>query len=464
MSFSITSKNDKKSAAHYPHIDSLPYDLLSVIFQFCLLNHRFGLTGMGKLPCAAPSNYEAPLLLMRVCRKWHDFALSTPTLWSRIAFGEGHTITVKPLLDNKMKEWLDRAGSVPLCIDFSEWTYLDASTQAAVDAALLDIFKPSRAWKMVFLQINGPTRSRCVDDILQAVLKRSPMLESFKCVFADPSDTLTLAPIEIGDTPCLTSLAIASESSKRRFYLSLSSIQFYNIRQLTLRLPVSNNHCLEILDRCPYVEVLDLNLKPKQEPWTRTCIQTLDNLHTLRIFSTTEEGVGNLIGGLSTPALSSLTMKFRIPRYRGGSGWPHLTQLLARSRPPLTSLALIHSPMLDDDIIKCLQHCQALTTLSGDRRLFTTEVMAALTPSFSPYKLPLCPAISTIRLEGIHHHFSAVVTMIHARWQISNELLDDHEMKLQTVAVEVQQDYFLRFVQHREIQECREGGMVIESF
>ncbi|TDL22965.1 hypothetical protein BD410DRAFT_787771, partial [Rickenella mellea] len=88
------------------------------------------------------------------------------------------------------------------------------------------------------------------------------------------------------------------------------------------------------------------------------------------------------------------------------ASWPHLTNLLARSHPTLTSCEILGTPMIDEDIIRCLQRTPSLTTLSGDEHLFTAKVMDALTPCVESTKMPLCPILRTMELKRMHDGFS----------------------------------------------------------
>ncbi|KDR77125.1 hypothetical protein GALMADRAFT_246325 [Galerina marginata CBS 339.88] len=111
-------------------IRRVPQDVWREIFFHCLATHRNPIM----------SYAEAPLLLTHICNLWRSIALSTPEIWSRIYIPIFYTIR-DPIFDlppthvdnpgifgltDKMqqrcdliREWLGRAGAVPLSVALS---------------------------------------------------------------------------------------------------------------------------------------------------------------------------------------------------------------------------------------------------------------------------------------------------------------------------------------------------------
>lgn len=95
-------------------IASTPNEVLSSIFVLCLPGD------------SSPSLADAPLLLCRVCRLWQAVAETTPSLWRRLVLKA--TVKDSPLdfqvnyrpffLLVEIKNWLFRAGTLPLCVSF----------------------------------------------------------------------------------------------------------------------------------------------------------------------------------------------------------------------------------------------------------------------------------------------------------------------------------------------------------
>ncbi|TDL22948.1 hypothetical protein BD410DRAFT_787767 [Rickenella mellea] len=456
---SIRHGSTRPRQSSFASVHSLPYELLAITFRFCFLNHRF----MKRLTCAPPCPDEAPLLLMRVCRKWRECAISTPSLWSRISLGRKSRTKISPsLLNIKINEWLDRAGSVPLCIDVYYETYHDKSKQTAGDAALLDIFAASRRWNSVSLEVNIPSRAPCVDFILDAVLKHSPMLERFEIYFNanNPSWVVgsPMKPIEIGDNHRLTSFKIDT-THPNPFRLCLPTVKFHNIQHLHLKWPETNDNCLEILDRCPQVEVLHVAIGRQSQLSITTTILRMEKLHTFSIFSASDECVAGFLDGISTPALTAFTMhsvSLGPPRGPSKSHWPHLSQLFARSQSPLTDCELLRSPMLEDDIIKCLQHIPALTILSGDEYLLMDKVLEALTPTVNAEDM-LCPALTTVMFRGIHNDLNNTTPTTYRQWRFAQEISNKDVVNVGSVAAEAiegRQTILTRRVWCERMREC----------
>ncbi|KAF7366750.1 F-box domain-containing protein [Mycena sanguinolenta] len=95
------------NAIHVP-IAALPFELSSEIFLQCLP------------PSPSPNKpYEAPMLLMNVCRAWTQVALSTPLLWT--------SIDLRCQRVDGLQFWLDRAQHCPLSITLHKRLNTDAS-------------------------------------------------------------------------------------------------------------------------------------------------------------------------------------------------------------------------------------------------------------------------------------------------------------------------------------------------
>ncbi|KAF7348095.1 F-box domain-containing protein [Mycena sanguinolenta] len=75
----------------------LPVEISSDIFVWCLPDSP------------RPHSGQAPLLFLRICHRWSDIAIATPTLWTSIScpsLADGADLDI----------WLQRAGDLPLSI------------------------------------------------------------------------------------------------------------------------------------------------------------------------------------------------------------------------------------------------------------------------------------------------------------------------------------------------------------
>ncbi|KAJ7639193.1 hypothetical protein FB45DRAFT_1055353 [Roridomyces roridus] len=90
---------------HHSIISSLPPEIMSAIFIYCLPTERFGRN--------AVNFAEAPLLLSRVCSRWRQIALSTAALWQELDIR-----LRRRQVANIVEAWLARARNYPLSVTF----------------------------------------------------------------------------------------------------------------------------------------------------------------------------------------------------------------------------------------------------------------------------------------------------------------------------------------------------------
>ncbi|TDL13884.1 hypothetical protein BD410DRAFT_317420 [Rickenella mellea] len=148
--------------------------------------------------------------------------------------------------------------------------------------------------------------------------------------------------------------------------------------------------------------------------------------------------------------------------------WPCLSQLLVRSQPPLKIFTLLGTHMTVDNIVDCLRNMPELAVMSGDRLLFSTTILEALTPSINPMKVPHCPMLAMIGLKGepASFKFPALTAMIYSRWKLSKQQRNGErlgfDVKIPAVeVVELPEDleFRSRFLQSQELAECIKDGL-----
>ncbi|KAJ7645976.1 hypothetical protein DFH06DRAFT_581093 [Mycena polygramma] len=86
---------------------TLPTEITTRIFHFCLPAE----------PYITPSPKKAPLLLARICHRWREICLDTPSLWASIACDDRLGAVPIELLES----WLSRARSRPLAVHLHSW-------------------------------------------------------------------------------------------------------------------------------------------------------------------------------------------------------------------------------------------------------------------------------------------------------------------------------------------------------
>ncbi|KAJ6496233.1 hypothetical protein C8R45DRAFT_1094486 [Mycena sanguinolenta] len=125
------------AAVVYPVL-SLPTEITSHIFVECLPND----TGF------SPSKACAPLLLMQVCRRWREIAVSTSELWSSLDIACWDPTTDPQGLQLGFETWFSRAGARPLSLTLQHrktesrladglWIPQDVSSAKPLDISLI---------------------------------------------------------------------------------------------------------------------------------------------------------------------------------------------------------------------------------------------------------------------------------------------------------------------------------------
>ncbi|KAK0185741.1 hypothetical protein F5146DRAFT_190873 [Armillaria mellea] len=111
----VTSIADHRTLLRGTLIRSLPAELLGEIF----------LAQCAKYPNldsnAGVAFRRSRLLLLGVCRRWRDVALSTPRIWTTLSIDcvRYHLIGTKPPADlSVLERWISSSGHLPLTIAF----------------------------------------------------------------------------------------------------------------------------------------------------------------------------------------------------------------------------------------------------------------------------------------------------------------------------------------------------------
>ncbi|KAF9480644.1 hypothetical protein BDN70DRAFT_920396 [Pholiota conissans] len=119
---------------HEPFIYQLPSEIVSAIFELCLLNQR------------------TPLALSTVCRTWRNIAYSTPQLWEKLSLQWG---LERPPTPSLVKKWIGRASECLLNIRFSVANIRFNQETADSIIQIIDILNQrSHLWKN--LTYDGP--------------------------------------------------------------------------------------------------------------------------------------------------------------------------------------------------------------------------------------------------------------------------------------------------------------------
>jgi len=88
---------------------------------------------------------NGPLLLTQICRRWRDVAISTPRIWTTIAFAESGSDLSQPS-PNLVDLWMTRSRQLPLRIYIQE-----IKRSGMMHKAILRLSHYSRRWQELYI-------------------------------------------------------------------------------------------------------------------------------------------------------------------------------------------------------------------------------------------------------------------------------------------------------------------------
>lgn len=118
-----------------PQINDLPPEILGEVFVQVATPESQDICFPSKINFASPAPYSpnyrspaSPYSISHVCRGWRDTALNTAALWSRLCVVQPQREEIVHLL----KEWVTRAGCLPIHLSLYEHTYQPSATVAVL--------------------------------------------------------------------------------------------------------------------------------------------------------------------------------------------------------------------------------------------------------------------------------------------------------------------------------------------
>ncbi|KAJ7669395.1 hypothetical protein DFH06DRAFT_182863 [Mycena polygramma] len=124
----------------YPVL-TLPNELVSDVFIHFLPTYPL---------CPPLTGIRSPQLLLQICRKWRDIALSTPALWRAISFEDPRVSALEQR--ERAKAWLGRSGVLPLSIQMDRDSF---PRPGALGELLGVIAAHSTRWEYIKLNLSG---------------------------------------------------------------------------------------------------------------------------------------------------------------------------------------------------------------------------------------------------------------------------------------------------------------------
>ncbi|KAF9534041.1 hypothetical protein CPB83DRAFT_845002 [Crepidotus variabilis] len=356
-------------------IRQVPEDILREIFVRCLPQDH-----------SAPmhSTYT-PILLLRICSKWREIAISTPQLWASIHIPIPHatpyyysqdeaemddyhtkaTETTKKRA-TAVDSWLARSGACPLDISLFSYGMID-STYCE------EIFTVVRKYSMHWKKLDFVCPADCFKTFASLSPSDVPLLESLTIKGDNEgSGTQSFLWSNCGvfeaSKLCEVSISQLDEDAtslpfKWAQLTSLTLLKFGRTRN-----PPTNRHLFDILRQCVNLVTCRIEL-----PYTPPIVVFIpeDNfsddpisLPLLQNLALNDGGsdITVYLGRLLVPALESF-------EFFGGSGWSDtlstkLGPFLSRVSSTLRTFTTDSKIFVGNAFLDCLRACTHLTSLS----------------------------------------------------------------------------------------------------
>lgn len=389
-------------------------ELLEMIFLHCIPDSRSGELHWGRQDLERyprVSIHEAPWKIGCVCRQWRQVALSTPLIWAELDVNSNTSII-------GLKEWLDRSGSSSLSFTLSE----DHPALRPCSGAMDVLVTQSERWENIDVSFGEVFPH--VEPFLALLSGGLPSLKTLK--IRGPWDG------NWREHRCFVNIA----SSLRLTDISLFGVNLelrcgdallHNLRVLKLYGTedrdgfLSIHPCLSILRHTPCLEVVHLQIPDSEQFQPDNWTQTIELLHLVELDIDVPRGdyLTEILNTLYVPALTHLALRTKL-KYCQMNSWPHLTSFLTHSQPPLESLKIMGTPLIQDDLLASLRQACGLHHLYILGITVTDEILDALRPSSlqSGDSTCFCPLLRTISIIDTGTVFSniAITTFILSRW------------------------------------------------
>ncbi|KAF7328042.1 F-box domain-containing protein [Mycena kentingensis (nom. inval.)] len=353
------------------HVETLPAELLSLIFRFMRYEDAHGL----ELPRCSPQ----PLLA--VCRAWRQVALASSELWTHVAVNIATPRLPLPTdLSERLVAWLARAGERPLCL---------AIRGPSVDEAFaIDHFEPllrrfSPQLKQLMLQNMSEEDMDAVDAWPQLSF---PILEDadlhlFYREDPDSEDTLYMDRL-LSDAPRLRTYKLANIDPAEEW-------PWPNLTHLTLRGRTWVKDCATALSQLPLLVSLTAQGHFYDSPDPVAVVHAA--LQELHLETESEFEVWEYMSAFTLPALRILDLgRALVPEDEENEAGTAVLAFLDRSQPPLRELALCADdfPFLAEIVSRCnLTHL----TLETPSKTLVRDFFAAYRAHTE-----FCPALQSL--------------------------------------------------------------------
>lgn len=309
-----------------PPIHTIPPELVGEIFTKCLEDGKDPI--YKSVPSVTTKSEVSPFTLSYVCRRWRNFALSTPTLWSSVSLYEPKMAHI-PLVDL----WLQRSGNCPLSLTLLQTGKRENLHHESAEKIISLFIRHLGRWKDIYFRLHTPQTS-----LLNLPEGGAKMLESaaFIPCFWNPR----------GENPYVDRVwtMLHSSPALRRIcwskgYLPIRA-PWTQLTHVQVDSVIDDRAALKMLQQCHDLETVSFTrLLVQNTTITEIAAVTLPYLHTLSLYCGSDPGA--LFQRLVLPAME--TLDIRHMHYPGAPTPPacNLGDLLSRSSSPLKSLTLV---------------------------------------------------------------------------------------------------------------------------
>ncbi|KAK0238297.1 hypothetical protein EDD85DRAFT_950516 [Armillaria nabsnona] len=335
----------------------IPPEIWQEIFVHCLPDlQEVRYYSTSDLVPHPPSKFDAPLLLLLVCRTWHYWALRTPRLWARLSVEVSWGKSYPPV--PQALAWLKRSKSVPLTFSFrqnTDWVADHITTSEFLQQFLQHIHR----WQHVSLHLCGALALSTLAKHNEVIPRE---LRSMYLSLVAPTDVLAMtdefssALNHFTSAPNFSSLVISGvnvfqclEDHRRIQWERLTEIKLDDVNYI--------DTCLALFSMCKNLVrctmgVLETAYPPASEHLLHPPpgIISLPNLTSLRL-NLNGADICRLFSQLHVPELHELTI------YSSSQTWPQavFSSWLERSKCALTRVEFRDTRMRQEQFLQCLR-------------------------------------------------------------------------------------------------------------
>ncbi|KAK0457272.1 uncharacterized protein EV420DRAFT_516358 [Desarmillaria tabescens] len=335
----------------------IPPEIWQEIFVRCLPDFReVAYYHTSDLVPSPPSTFDAPLLLLVVCRTWRYWVLRTPRLWAHLSINVSWGKSYPPLPQALL--WLERSKNVPLTFSLrqnGDWVADHVMTSNLLQKFLCHIHR----WQHVSLHL-------CCALALSTLAKHNVVvprnLRSMHLTLVAPTEVLAMtdefssALNYFTSAPNFSSLVI-SGINVFQCLEDYHLIQWEHLTEIKLDDVNYVDTCLALFSLCKNLVrctmgVLETAYPPASEYHIRAPpgLITLPNLTSLKL-NINDTDICRLFSQLQVPELHELTI------YSYAQTWPQavFSSWLERSKCALTRVEFRDTRMRQEQFLQCLR-------------------------------------------------------------------------------------------------------------